>query len=261
MPGTAPRAGDPPPSSVAALLSSAPSSTIARYSRSRSASGNASESRIAPVAWTCIANPSAVEPSTAPSASSTSAASAIDAPSPPAASGTHSRCRPAADDRRRRARLERVARGRGHEAARGRVLERRRDRRASRVCATSASARPCGRPAESAMSASSRARSWSRLLRARDPVRDRSRYDGGRASQSAQAAVVRPEPRLLVGAERGDRPLVRVDRGLRRRRAPRTRRVPAGRIRPSLGQRRDLGHVDRAPVAALPARREPLDVS
>ena len=91
VPGTAPRAGEPPPSSVAALLTSAPSSTIARKTRSRRPAGTAAESTSAPTTCTCIANPSAVEPSTAPRRISTPAASAIRAPSPPADSGTTSR--------------------------------------------------------------------------------------------------------------------------------------------------------------------------
>ena len=91
VPGIAPRAGDPPPSSVAALLTRAPSATIAANSRSRRAAGTASASTSAPTTWTCMANPSAVAPSIAPSALSTSTPSTIRPPIPPAAEGTISR--------------------------------------------------------------------------------------------------------------------------------------------------------------------------
>ena len=121
---------DPPPSSVAALFTRAPSVDDQRKSPSHAASGPVVPSRSAPVTWTCIANPSAVEPSTAPSASRTSAASTIVAPSPPT-SPARTACAARLDDDRRRPRVERVAqveRARAVEVASSRA---RLDRRAS----------------------------------------------------------------------------------------------------------------------------------
>ena len=262
VPGTAPRAGDPPPSSVAALLTSAPSSTIARNSRSRRPAGTPVESTSAPTTWTCIAKPSAVEPSTAPSAISTSAASAIRAPSPPAGSGTTRRCSPASTiacaargsnsspSSSASKPLEEIGRDRRHGALRGRhgafVVQ---------ALRSDELARP-GRLDERIEAPFARGR----LLGARHPVRYSLAIRGRAGLPVGPGGRVPLEPGELVSAEVVDRTLVGVDRGLRVR--ARLERTEPRRAHPALGgQSGDLGHVDRAPVAALPAGREPLRVA
>ena len=139
-----------------------------------------------PTAWTCMANPSAVEPSTAPSGSSTAAASAIRAPSPPAVSGTTSRCSPDRDDRLGRPRLEGVAEIERAQAAD--ASSRARSTAVIRVFRSQVSglsARPAPRVLDKRRQPTFARRC---LLGARDPVRHLRRYEGARRSQSAQAA-------------------------------------------------------------------------
>ena len=95
VPGMAPRDGEPPLSSVAVALMSAPSSRTAGRAAVGPHRATRATWRAAPVTCTCIANPSAVEPSTPPIAARTSTASTIPAPIPPSAAGTTSRCSPA----------------------------------------------------------------------------------------------------------------------------------------------------------------------
>ena len=86
------------------------------------------------------------------------------------------------------------------------------------------------------------------------------RYDGGCACQKAQAGRVRLETLLLVVAERGRRPLVRVDR--RPLLGPHIERLPSGRPHASLvDQLLGALRVDGTPDASLAAGREALGVT
>ena len=215
--------------------------------------------------WTCIANPSAVEPSTAPSASEDLGRVDIRPPSPPAAPGTHSRWRPAAT-------IASAARGSNaspsSSAAGASIASSSRPRRSSSPVMSSAPSQRVSaltvRPARRVLDERRRAaaRAWPPASRSSPSASRPADTTAGGASQSAQAAAFGPEPGdLLVGRERSQLALVRVDR----RSWPAVRASNArdpGRSHPALlRQRRDLRDVDRAPVAALAPRREPLDVA
>ena len=90
VPGSPPRAGQPPPSSVDAALIRAPSSRIRHGTgaRARPAASRRTASAAAPITCRCIAKPRAVDPSTAPIAARIDSVRPARRRSPPASTGS-----------------------------------------------------------------------------------------------------------------------------------------------------------------------------
>ena len=149
VPGIAPRDGEPPPSSVAALLTSAPSSTIARHEPlARHRGRSAAPSRSAPDDVDLHREPErgrAIDRRRARAAPRPPRPS--PPPSPPAATGTHQPMEPGPDDRLGRAADRTSSPSSSARSAPSGVVERRARSRPSRA---SPGARSSARPSRPA---------------------------------------------------------------------------------------------------------------